>query len=133
VRVAVRAFASRTREIARPAPPIGHNHEREVKHCADARVLSEAVRQIVVPARLEQSERLFEMGARFLILSGEQVRCPGAAMRDAGLRRIGPIRDVPEECRRMRPHGLKFAPREIAGPEGIIDFEPFGRAVVADR
>jgi hypothetical protein len=58
---------------------------REVRHCRDACVLSEAKRQVVVPARLEQGERALEMIARLFVLSTDPKGCSNNAMRDAGL------------------------------------------------
>ena len=43
----------------------GPQDEREGKHRPEADVMSEAERQIVVAARLEQGERAFQMIARF--------------------------------------------------------------------
>jgi hypothetical protein len=105
--------------------------EREVKHCRDAGVLSEAVRQIVIAARLEQFKRAFQMIARFKILSGEPMCESDRAVSDTGVGRIGSIRDVAEECRCVRSCRIQFAPYETASPEAIIYLGSFGRVLVA--
>jgi hypothetical protein len=50
---------------------------REIKHCGDAEVRSKAKGQIIVPPRLEQSQRLFELIPRLTILAGEPMSDPG--------------------------------------------------------
>ena len=76
---------------------------------ADAGVLSETKRQIVVAAGLEQGERPFQMIPRLAIFAGEPARYPCGAMGDAGLGRIGSGLDVVEEVRCVRPHRRQFA------------------------
>ena len=83
--------------------------EREEKHRRDARVLSEAERQIVVAAGLEQGERAFEMMPRFYKLSGKPVGDALGPMRDAGFGRIGSRRNVAEEGLGVGPHRRQLA------------------------
>ena len=65
-----------------------------VEHPADAGVVSEAERQIVVAAGLEQFERTLQMVARFNIFSGKPMSGPSNSTRNARLRGIGSRRDV---------------------------------------
>ena len=116
VRPAIRVCVLSTREIARSTSPRGHNASREMKHCADAGVLSEAEGQIVVATGLEQGERAFKMIARLAILAGEPEGDPGGAMGDSGLGRIGFRLDVAEERRRVRPHRRQLATNVAADP-----------------
>ena len=67
---------------------------REEKRCSNTGVLSEAKGDIVVPARLEQGDRAFEMLSRLAILASEPMGGAGHPMGDAGFNRVGSRRDV---------------------------------------
>jgi hypothetical protein len=60
--------------------------------------------QIVVPAGLEQSERLFQVIPRLAIFASEPTSHPGGAVCDTGLGRFGARSDVAEERRCVLPH-----------------------------
>ena len=106
---------------------------RQIGHCADAGVQSEAKGQIVVAAGLEQGERTFQMIPRLAILAGEPASHSGGAMGDAGLRRIGSRLDVAEEGRRVRPHRRQFASHVAADPQAVVGRQSLGRVLVARR
>ncbi len=104
---------------------------RQIGHCTDARVLSEAKGQIVVPARPKQGQRAFQIIARFTILSGEPAVDPSGAAGDSGIRRIGSRLDVAEESRRVRPHRRQLAAQVAASPQAVVGRQPIRRALVA--
>ena len=78
--------------------------------------MSEAKGQIIVTAGLEQSERTFQMIPRLRDTRRRTSMCPGGAMGDAGLGRIGSRLDVAEKGRRVRPHRRELASHEAADP-----------------
>ena len=88
-RPAIRASASRPREIARSMSPIGHNVSASWSIAATP--VSCPKRKARSSSRpLKQRDSAFQMAARFAVLSGEIMREPSCAMSDASLSRIGP-------------------------------------------
>ena len=64
----------------------GPNSDREVEHRSDPRIVTKAEGQVVVAARPEERERLFEMVLGFVVLSSEPMRDSRCAVSDTGLR-----------------------------------------------
>ena len=83
-------YAPRARQRANRATDVAQRpqREREINHRHDASVVSEAEREIVVPAGMEQGDRTLHMLSRATILRRTNGWTPHA-MRDASLGRIG--------------------------------------------
>ncbi len=93
--------------------------------------MSEAERQIVVAARLEQGERAFQMIARFAVFSGEPMRDPGRAVRDSGLGRIAIRLGVSEKGLDVGPHRQQLAASVAAAPKTVVSRQTFKPGVAA--
>ena len=103
----------------------------QVGHSADAGVVPEAKRQIVVAPGLEQRKRALQLLLGLDELSGEPMGDSSDAMRDAGLGRIGRRCNVVEEGLGVRPHRRQFASHVAADPQAVIDRQSFGGVFVA--
>ena len=115
-RPAIRVCASSNERNRAPDIAERPRCERQVTHRRDAGVPSEAKRQIVVAAGLEQDQRAFQMVSRIAILSGEPTCDPDCPMGDAGLGRIGPRLDVTEERLGVGPHRRQLARERSCRP-----------------
>ena len=107
--------------------------EREVQHCPDARVDSEAERKIVVAPGLEQGQRTLDMLPRLEKFSGEPVGGALHAMRDSSLGRIGSRLDVAQEGRGVSPHRRQLAASEAADPKAVVSRQPSERVLISNR
>ena len=103
-------------EVARSNLAQRPQRDRQIGHCANARVHSKAIRQIVVAAGLEKGERSFQVIPCLRVLAGVPAIHSSGAIGDAGLRRIGTRLDVIEEGRRVRPHRWQVASHEATDP-----------------
>ena len=93
--------------------------------------MSEAERQIVVAARLEQGERAFQMIACFAVFSGEPMRDPGRAVRDSGFGRVAIAVGVSEKGLDVGPHRQQLAASVAATPKTVVSRQTLKPGVAA--
>ena len=112
-----RFLADTTRLIGLAQGPQRQSHKH---HRADARLPAEAVGQIAVALRIEQGERLPEVGAGQLELPKIPLRHAGKAVRHGGFWRRRLAIDVAQDDFGDCPQWAGFSAAEIPDPEAEI-------------
>ncbi len=106
--------------------------EREIKHHRDARVLSEAERQIVIAPGHEQGQRAFQVVARSDVVSSVPMRDSRyGGVNDSGLRRTRTCLESADGGPYVSPHRRQLAAHVAADPQAVVGRQPFGRVLVA--